>query len=194
VCSSDLEYILPVPSEGFAYDFALCRLLLHLLGFNDNTAIAQRLSQWKSLPLRGQIWRHRKKNQTFFVDCYNADVPALLESAHIFLRKFPHGPHFYILSGFSEYGEESEKQHRLAGECFPLIGEGEFFLIGNECLPLAEALWRRGIKRGQIHILEQRDDVRQIIDQREGNFYLKGSRCYALEKLIDFTECDFLEI
>jgi UDP-N-acetylmuramoyl-tripeptide--D-alanyl-D-alanine ligase len=183
------NYELPVPSEGFAYDFALCRTLARHFAIDEKTT-AQRLAPWKPLPLRGQVFCNRRKKQIYFVDCYNSDVPALIESVRVFEKKFPNLPHYYVIGSMGEYGVESEQQHRLAGEQLSIGAWERILFIGGECLPLCDALKRRGFSGQNMHICHDLDEIRANLRDVEGAIYLKGSRMYGLERLIDFDDCE----
>ncbi|MDR0727843.1 MAG: UDP-N-acetylmuramoyl-tripeptide--D-alanyl-D-alanine ligase [Puniceicoccales bacterium] len=183
------DYELPIPSEGFAYDFALCRVLTQHFGVNWETT-AQRLARWKPLPLRGQIFRHRRKKQIYFADCYNSDVPALIESIRIFEKKFPHEPRYYVIGSLGEYGIESKRQHQLAGEQLPVGRHGQILFIGEECIPMLEAMKRRGFSPENMHIYRDLDEIRAALSGAEGAIYLKGSRMHELERLVDLGECE----
>ncbi|MDR1456475.1 MAG: Mur ligase domain-containing protein [Puniceicoccales bacterium] len=185
------DYELPIPSAGFAYDFALCRALTKRFNIaQEETAI--RLAMWKSIPLRGQIFRHRMKKQTYFVDCYNSDVPTLVESIGIFKRKFPYVPHYYIIGSLGEYGIESECQHRLAGEQIPIGPHAHVFFLGEECIFTCDALKRRGFPSENLHMCMNLDEIRTAIREVEGAVYLKGSRIHQLEQLLDPDACELI--
>lgn len=178
------DYELPVPSEGFAYDFALCRMLTQHFGIARETT-AQRLAAWEPLPLRGQVLHHRWKKQVYFVDCYNSDVPALVESVRIFERKFPCEPRYYVIGSLGEYGTESERQHRLAGEQLPIGPHKRILFIGKECVFMREALKQRGFPPENMHICRDLDEIRTALRNVEGVIYLKGSRVHGLEGVVE---------
>lgn len=183
------EYELPIPSEGFAYDFTLCRVITRHFGINRETT-ARRLALWKPLPLRGQIFRHRQKKQIYFADCYNSDVPALIESVRVFEKKFPHEPRYYVIGSLGEYGVESERQHRLAGEQLPIVTYERILFLGEECIFVHDALIQRGFSPKSMCICRDLDEIRSILCDVEGAIYLKGSRAHELERLIDFADCE----
>jgi UDP-N-acetylmuramoyl-tripeptide--D-alanyl-D-alanine ligase len=183
------KYILPVPSEGFAYDFALSRAMAHHF-FIPREAIGERLALWKPLSLRGQTFRHQWKEQIYFVDCYNSDAPALVESLQIFHRTFPHGRRHHILGSMSEYGKESARQHRWAGERIPIFPEDRYYVFCKEAIPMEWTLLRRGIKREHLQHVDTWEQLQHIVENLRGVIYFKGSRMHALERLIDFSHCD----
>jgi UDP-N-acetylmuramoyl-tripeptide--D-alanyl-D-alanine ligase len=181
--SAGENYELPVPSEGFAYDFILCRVLARHFGVDEETT-ARRLARWNPLPLRGQVFRDGRKKQTYFVDCYNSDVPALIESVRVFERKFPNLSRYYVIGSMGEYGVESEQQHRLAGEQLPIGAWERILFIGEECVPMCDALKRRGFSSANMHICCNLDEIRANLRDAEGAIYLKGSRAHELERLV----------
>jgi UDP-N-acetylmuramoyl-tripeptide--D-alanyl-D-alanine ligase len=183
------NYELPIPAEGFAYDFALCRVLTKYFGIDEETT-AQRLALWKPLPLRGQVFRHRWKKQIYFVDCYNSDVPALIESVRIFEKIFRHEPRYYVIGSMGEYGVESERQHRLAGERLSIGSYERILFIGEECTSMCDAMKRRGFLAKSMRICRDLDEIRSILRDVEGAIYLKGSRAHELEQLVDFANCE----
>ncbi|MDR1437497.1 MAG: hypothetical protein LBI69_00365 [Puniceicoccales bacterium] len=185
---ADEIYTLPVPSEGFAYDFSLCRALAQHLQI-PRDEIAARLSRWQPPPLRGEIFCNCGQNQTFFADCYNSDAPALVESLRIFYRKFPHGPRYCVLGSMTEYGEETAKQHRWAGARIPFSPEDHYYFLGEEMRAMEGILLRRGMNATHMHYCDEIDAVHHLIKNLHGTIYLKGSRVHALERLIDFSSC-----
>jgi UDP-N-acetylmuramyl pentapeptide synthase len=189
----DWNFPLPVDSDGFARDFALCLAICDHLGI-PRRDIRERIGRWKAPELRGQIFRHRFRDQIFYVDCYNSDLPALLNSARNFLSLFPRRNHLFVIGGMSGFGVHSEKLHAIAGNRFPFFDGDAFFLVGEETRPLLEGLRRRGLTRDRWSIFPGKgEDLAKRIDGHSGVIYLKGSRCHALETLVNLDDCVLLD-
>jgi UDP-N-acetylmuramyl pentapeptide synthase len=184
----DRKFLLPVQSAGFRENFALCLALLRHFGVGDE-AIARRLRNWKAIPLRGQIFRHRRLPQTYFIDCYNSDLLPLLDSAREFRRIFGRENRLFIIGGMSDLGRYSARAHFLAGLWFPLSSGDTFFLLGEATKPLMDALRLRRFPEKNIHFFMAKNELETALTNFHGAIYLKASRGYALETLIDFDSC-----
>lgn len=171
-------YNLPVPSEGFAQDFVLCRSFLDV----PQEVIQWRLDRWQQPHLRGQTIV--VGDRTFFLDCYNSDLPALIQSVRLFRRLFPRQKRHYVLAAMSEIGSQSTDYHRRAGMGIPFSRHDSFYLLGQETRPLGKALIQRGISSSQVQIFEEKEGLAAVIDRLKGPVMLKGSRLYALETLL----------
>jgi UDP-N-acetylmuramyl pentapeptide synthase len=93
----------------------------------------------------------------------------------------------------SELGKQSAQLHREVGILLQFSRLDHFFFIGGETLPMREALQARGMAARQMHTFEKKDDLRRALDGMEGVFFLKGSRIYGLETLVDFGHCQLIE-
>ncbi|MDR2664327.1 MAG: hypothetical protein LBB14_02250, partial [Puniceicoccales bacterium] len=175
------RYRLPDPSPAFAEDFALCLALCEHFSIPADS-IGEALSLWEPPPLRGQIIQTEKNS--YFVDCYNSDLPALLRSARAFARRFPRRPRCYVIGGMSELGVDSERLHRRAGRALPFSRGDLFFLLGPETVAIGEELVRRGLSPDRLKIFKEKSALAKALIPISGPVYLKGSRRYGLETLV----------
>lgn len=180
-------YELPVFSEGFAHNFALCRAMIHHLRITQ-LPLQERLHSWKALALRGEIWENAARKQYFYLDCYNSDVTPLLESMQLFLRQYAKNPITWVLGSLSEFGDHSESIHRQLGRQIPVTANQSIFLLGKEILPLKESLLARGIPEKNIRFFDSKNSLAEELKSVRGWIYLKGSRMHALETLINFDK------
>jgi UDP-N-acetylmuramyl pentapeptide synthase len=178
-------------SNGFKKNFLLCAELCSCLGVSWDQ-ICERVRQWKMPKLRGQIFSHRTSGQIYYLDCYNSDFPALVDSAQTFTKIFSGEKRLFIIGGMSELGNQSDAIHWRAGEKFPAAPGDHFFFLGKETEPMRDALLLRGFPKKNLRNFQEKSDIRDGMGHWPGPIYLKGSRCYALETLIDFDSCDLL--
>jgi UDP-N-acetylmuramoyl-tripeptide--D-alanyl-D-alanine ligase len=184
-------YPLPTPSRGFARDFALCHTLCRHLGL-AREIIEERLSHWRPPPLRGQIFRHRNGRRTYYVDCYNSDFPALLDSVETFLALFPAQRHIFVIGSMGELGIRSQEIHALAGQQLMFSRGDQFYLLGRETEILWNCLRKRGVPEENGRVFTEKTALEKALCTCDGVIYFKGSRHHALETLIDFDNCDLV--
>ncbi|MDR0678678.1 MAG: Mur ligase domain-containing protein, partial [Puniceicoccales bacterium] len=183
------RYLLPDLSPTFREDLALCLAFCEYFSIPVHS-ISERLQLWRPPPLRGQIFFDG--GRAYFVDCYNSDLPALLHSARAFARRFPRQPRCYVIGGMGELGADSELLHRRAGRNLPFSRNDRFFLVGPETVVLGEELLRRGLLSDRLKIFPDKAALAAALSPIRGPIYLKGSRCYALETLVDLGGCEIL--
>lgn len=191
ICTEDTieDFRFPTPSSGFRKAFSLCHCLCKHLGISHED-MRDRLRNWEASRLREQILMHKTKEQIFYVDCYNSDIEPLLNSAKTFFNLFHLQKRLFVIGGMSGLGFASKVLHEKAGKLIPFSANDHFIFVGNETAPMLVALRGRGLPEGNAQIFPQKtESIKEIINNFRGAVYLKGSRCYALETLIDFDNC-----
>jgi UDP-N-acetylmuramoyl-tripeptide--D-alanyl-D-alanine ligase len=183
------RYRLPDQSSAFRENFALCFALCEHFSVPARS-IGARLRLWRPPPLRGQVFSFA--GRTYYVDCYNSDLPALLHSARVFARRFPRQARSFVIGAMGELGADSELLHRRAGKNLPFSRRDSFFLIGHETIALGEELLRRGLPPDRLKIFQDKAALAAALAPVRGPIYLKGSRCYALETLVKPAATFFL--
>ncbi|MDR3117035.1 MAG: UDP-N-acetylmuramoyl-tripeptide--D-alanyl-D-alanine ligase [Puniceicoccales bacterium] len=186
--STPRRFSLPRPSDGFAQNFALCHAMAWKLGVSDG-AMADRLTRWRWPDLRGQIFYDPVRSCVYYVDCYNSDLPSLVDAGRTFARLFPKSPRLFVIGGMSELGTRSDTLHREAGMALPFLPGDRFFLLGRETHPLRAALLSRSVPEKDAILFEAKEELQQALATFRGTIFFKGSRCYALESLIDLGRC-----
>jgi len=118
------------------------------------------------------------ENRTYFVDCYNANVPAFIDSLSQFDRLFPYGNRLFVIGAlrYSEIGADVVGENEMVFQSLPIREYDRVIVIGEE-----EDFSVDSIKCNWIRIfrstLEAIEDVRKF----KGVRFLKGHRYYKLE-------------
>gem|GEM_PF-60872 len=187
--------------EGFSSEFALPKLST---GMTQNARLAikaalylgiapaqiqARLDTWLPAPLRGQTLSE-SDGRFIYLDCYNANPASMADALDAFYAQAPEGlPRVLVLGGMEELGERSAMFHRALGRSLRLRPQDRAYAIGEE----AEALRTGALEGGQISpeqitVVETLDSLRAKLAEFRGALFLKGSRRYRLETLVEGTD------
>jgi len=181
------EFTLPSLSAGMAQNAHLAIRAALYLGVAP-AQIQSRLNDWSPAPLRGQTFRE-PSGHFIYLDCYNANPASMADALDAFYAQAPESlPRVFVLGGMEELGEQSAMFHRALGRELSkhLRPQDCAYAIGDE----AEAL-RTGVLEGgqaapeQITVVETLDSLREKLADFRGALFLKGSRRYHLETLIE---------
>jgi UDP-N-acetylmuramoyl-tripeptide--D-alanyl-D-alanine ligase len=140
--------------------------------------IKQAIENYKPGMNRSQILN--KDQVTYFIDCYNANPSSMKLAIDSFIAS-AQSPRAVILADMLELGEHSEREHALIVDQIKQADLNMIVLIGKYF----------GMMKGQVSCIhfEKTEEAQSWF--KEQNFtgwsiLLKGSRGYALEKLINF--------
>jgi len=181
------EFVLPSLSAGMAQNARLAIRAALYLGVAP-AQIQSRLDTWAPAPLRGQTFSGA--NGSFvYLDCYNANPASMADALDAFYAQAPEElPRLFVLGGMEELGEQSAMFHRALGRELSkqLRPQDRAYAIGDE----AEALRTGALEGGQvtpkqITVVETLDTLRAKLAEFRGALFLKGSRRYRLETLIE---------
>ena len=89
-----------------------------------------------------------------------------------------------ILGGMEELGPDEEKLHQDAGGQIHLGEEDQVVLVGQKASWMASSILENGARPDQVIVLESPEDCRSLVEDFDGNIFLKGSRKYKLEEII----------
>jgi UDP-N-acetylmuramoyl-tripeptide--D-alanyl-D-alanine ligase len=178
------SWSLPAVTPGLAANAALAVVVAQLLGVSDNR-IQAGLADWRMAPLRGELLR--QGNKTFLADCYNANPASLADAlAGFAARVDPALPRLYIVGSMAELGPDAGALHRASLTGLRLRAEDRALLLGPHAEDYREALRATGHSAGQARVVEL-DEAREELEHFAGAVFLKGSRAYALERLLPET-------
>lgn len=173
------DFDLPFSSPGLVSNAVLALTAAHDLGV-DNSTLQARLHKWQPGSHRGQ-WV-RAGDVLIYDDCYNANPASLLEAAQAFDLSAPQKqPRLYVLGCMRELGDVCERMHRETAERLPVRPQDRVICIGPEAQAYADGLSGRV---QSIEIFENIEDTFSVADQFSGTIFLKGSRSYKLEQLL----------
>jgi len=178
------SWSLPAVTPGLAANAALAVVVAQLLGVSDDR-IQAGLAAWRSAPLRGELLRQGDK--IFLADCYNANPASLADALAGFVARVEPGlPRLYILGSMAELGGEAAALHRAAVAGLQLRAEDRALLLGPNAADYREGLLATGHQIKQARVVEL-EEAGEALDNFAGAVFLKGSRAYALERLLPET-------
>ena len=173
------NYPIASPSLGIATNSALAIVAAKYLGVVVSE-IRERIEVWRPTGNRGCIETFGE--QTFYIDCYNANPSSMADALDAFDRSTPQGiPRFYILGAMDELGTTAPAQHEAIGRLLKLRPGDRVAFVGSTELTEAYA---SAISVEQYLHADSVEIIKSTIAQFKGAIFLKGSRNYSLEKLL----------
>lgn len=172
------------PSEGICANAALAIVAARECGISD-CAIRPRIAAWVPSSNRGRIAIHGA--QTFYIDCYNANPASMGDALSAFCRATRSEQlRCYILGAMDELGADSAELHRQVGLQLKLRPEDQAFFIGSDELTQAytDGVIEAGADPVQLNRFTDVEKIKSVVADFSGALFLKGSRSYALEKLL----------
>ncbi|MDP1579896.1 MAG: UDP-N-acetylmuramoyl-tripeptide--D-alanyl-D-alanine ligase [Candidatus Didemnitutus sp.] len=176
-------FLLRRVSGGMAQNAALALALASELGVADET-LQERLSGWEPSKWRGELQRIGAAD--VYCDFYNANPASMQDAIAAFAGLVKAGlPRLYVLGGMEELGAQAADFHQQLGRTI-LLRPGDFlFAIGGHAAALREGLLENGNDPAQIAIVTDLAPVRAHLAEFRGAAFLKGSRRYRLETILD---------
>ncbi len=179
----DRPFLLRRVSTGMAQNAALALALARELGVLE-TDLHTRLAGWQPSHWRGEL--RRVGDADIYCDFYNAN-PASMQDALTAFDSLadPTRPRLYVLGGMEELGDQAPALHRALGRTILLRPRDHACLIGDHAAALREGLLENGADPAQIEILTDLAPARERLSHFNGAAFLKASRRYRLETLLD---------
>ncbi|WPJ95287.1 UDP-N-acetylmuramoyl-tripeptide--D-alanyl-D-alanine ligase [Coraliomargarita algicola] len=178
------KYRIASLSRGIARNAALAIIAASELGIAE-ADICKRIEAWRPTGSRGRIETFGE--QTFYIDCYNANPSSMADALAAFRRSVsPDVAHLYILGGMNELGAHAAEHHYRIGNLLQLRSQDRVVFVGPDTLVhayLAGAL-AAGLPASQLKCVDHIEKVKSIVAPFVGAIFLKGSRSYQLEKLL----------
>lgn len=207
----DASNIQPTAAEGIAFDYQGHRVTLPVPGTHNimNAMSVLKTGETLGIPLEkmigglaefgteGDRWNKQPigghQNAWVINDAYNANPDSCKAALSAFLSlSTPNGTHRYVvLAGMKELGPFSDQYHQQLGQWLgqqtPPIQA--LFTLGDEAVVLAKAA-REQNGFPVFHASSVSDLYQHILGNKitidNSVFFLKGSRFYRLEQLIDY--------
>ncbi len=172
-------------SPGMAANAVLAMMLARVLGADDR-ALAIGLSCWQPDALRGRAFR--TESGFYYLDCYNSSPMALVDALEAFNRAAPKGmARLYILGSMAELGRYANVFHQETMR-FLKLEENDFaLLIGDHAAAMGEGLALAGNDSSRWSVEDSWENVRTRYATFRGAVFVKGSRRYRLERLLEET-------
>jgi len=170
-------------SAGMAQNTALALALAAELGVDDATMQA-RLDVWQPSRWRGEF--RESGAATVYCDFYNANPASMTDAIDAFNGAVkPELPRLYVLGCMEELGEQSMEFHRQFGRTLLLRPGDHLCVIGTQAGALREGLLENGNDPAQIEVITDLAPVRARLAGFAGAVFLKGSRRYQLETVLE---------
>ena len=171
-------------SSGMAQNAALAVALAGELGVAD-TMLQSRLEHWQPSQWRGEL--RAVGAAQVYCDFYNANPASMADAIDAFNRVAADKPRLYVLGCMEELGPEAAAYHRQLGRGLHLRPGDFLFVLGAQAGALREGLLENGAAAAQIGVVDGLAPVRDRLAGFTGAVFLKGSRRYQLETVLDAT-------
>jgi UDP-N-acetylmuramoyl-tripeptide--D-alanyl-D-alanine ligase len=170
-------------SDGMAQNAALALCAARRLGVPD-AEIQQRLARWQPAKLRGEI--REERGRWLYLDCYNANPASMVDALGAFDALAPADePRLYVLGCMEELGAEAAAHHRTLGRSVRLRTGDYLFVIGTHAHDVCAGVLDQGNFTRQIQIVSSLDTVTAALEGWRGAVFVKGSRRYQLENILE---------
>lgn len=177
------RFVLRRVSAGMAQNAALALALASELGVKD-TALQARLEYWQPSKWRGEL--RQSGEATVYCDFYNANPASMTDAIDAFNGAVgAELPRLYVLGSMEELGAESAAYHRQIGRLLHLRRGDFLFALGSQAVALREGLLENGNDPAQVAVVADVTPVRERLAGFRGAVFLKGSRRYQLETVLD---------
>lgn len=177
------RFVLRRVSAGMAQNVALALALASELGVQD-AALQARLENWQPSMWRGEL--RMSGEATVYCDFYNANLASMTDAIDAFNGAVGGDqPRLYVLGSMEELGAESATYHRQLGRLLHLRRGDFLFALGSQAAALREGLLENGNDPAQIAVVADVAPVRERLAGFKGAVFLKGSRRYQLETVLD---------
>ncbi|MEM0964692.1 MAG: UDP-N-acetylmuramoyl-tripeptide--D-alanyl-D-alanine ligase [Verrucomicrobiota bacterium] len=176
-----VEFPLPEVTAGMVENICLALTVVLREGVSLEKAL-KRLENWSPARQRGEVIE--VGGRTVYADHYNANPASFADAVTFFHNRFEGQTKVWILGGMEELGEESPAWHRQLATALPVEEGDRVFLVGEATKEMISTVER---SLGSEAVL-QVNAVEEILDKvkrTEGIIFLKGSRKFRLEKVLE---------
>jgi UDP-N-acetylmuramoyl-tripeptide--D-alanyl-D-alanine ligase len=177
------RFVLRRISSGMAQNAALAFALASELGIED-TELQSRLENWQPSKWRGEL--RQAGGATVYCDFYNANPSSMTDAIEAFNRSVSADlPRIYVLGCMEELGAAAAEYHQQLGRMIHLRRGDFLFVIGDQATALREGLLENGNDPSHVAVIADLAPVRERLAGFNGAVFLKGSRRYQLETILD---------
>ncbi len=170
-------------SDGMAQNAALAICAALWLGVARET-IQARFAGWQPGKLRAEV--RRVDGRLLYLDCYNANPASMADALAAFEALAPAAePRLFVLGCMEELGADAPALHRALGRSLALRDGDRVFIIGTQAEELAAGLRERGDPARQIQIVTTLEPISAALAHWRGAVFVKGSRRYQLERILE---------
>jgi UDP-N-acetylmuramoyl-tripeptide--D-alanyl-D-alanine ligase len=178
-----MTFVCPRVSDGMAQNAVIAISAALGLGIARDV-IQARFAVWKPGKLRGEI--RRAEGKLLYLDCYNANPASMADALATFVDIAPPDePRLYVLGCMEELGEKAAAYHRALGRSIDLREGDRLFALGTFAHEICAGVLERGDFSRQIQIPATLEPVSACYGEWRGAVFVKGSRKYQLERLLE---------
>ena len=169
-------------SEGMAQNAVLAITMARRLGI-PSEQVQSGLTAWTPPALRGEV--RQEGNRLIYLDCYNANPASMQDALKAFAEYTQDLPaRLFVLGGMEELGAESALKHMELGEQLELRVDDAVFVVGTHATAVRAGALSRGACELQVKVHPDTSALSDLVAAWEGPVFIKGSRRYRLETLI----------
>jgi UDP-N-acetylmuramoyl-tripeptide--D-alanyl-D-alanine ligase len=170
-------------SDGMAQNAAIA--VCAALGLGIAHAVIQaRFKGWKPGKLRGEI--RQEDGRLLYLDCYNANPASMADALRTFEDIAPaNEPRLYVLGCMEELGEKAAAYHHALGRAVNLHDGDRLFAIGTFAHEICAGVLETGDFSRQIQIASTLEPMAACLADWRGAVFVKGSRKYQLERVLE---------
>ena len=177
------NFVLQRVSGGMAQNAALALALASALGVED-TVLQMRLNYWQPSKWRGEL--QRVGGALVYCDFYNANPASMADAISAFTSLVrPELPRLFVLGCMEELGSGSTDYHRQLGRSILLRPGDALFVLGAQAEAVREGLLENGNDPAQVNVIADVEPVRGRLAGFQGAVFLKASRRYQLETVLN---------
>jgi UDP-N-acetylmuramyl pentapeptide synthase len=170
-------------SDGMAQNAVLAICAALWLGVAAEE-IQARFETWQPAKLRGEL--RQERDRLLYLDCYNANPASMADALDAFYAVAPADrPRLFVLGGMEELGGEAEMFHRTLGKNLRLRPEDFVMVIGDQAEAVRRGAVENGFRAEQIAVEKELAPIAVRVAGWRGAVFVKGSRRYALEKILE---------
>ena len=170
-------------SDGMAQNAVLAICSALWLGATP-AAIRRRLALWRPVRLRGEI--RREDGRLLYLDCYNANPASMADALKTFAAIAPAGePRLYVIGCMEELGAAAAAHHHALGRSLPMRDGDRLLVIGPHAAEICAGVLATGDFSRQLQIVSSLDPMAEAFAGWRGAVFVKGSRCYRLEGILE---------
>lgn len=181
---SNETYFIEGTSRGLASNAALAITVARDLEVSEEE-IQERLATWKPSGMRGE-WKTIGENRVY-LDCYNANPLSMLDSLENFKTQTDSSKsRLYVIGSMEELGSDSAIWHERLGSELKLGPNDSAYLIGDGANWVLDGIQSSDRPDGHAEQISDLESLRVIIENFEGDIFLKGSRKHRLETVMEY--------
>ena len=170
-------------TDGMAQNAALALCAALWLGVPRET-IQARLAGWQPAKLRGEI--RREDGRLLYLDCYNANPASMADALATFVAIAPADePRLYVIGCMEELGPDAPAHHRQLGRRLPLRECDRLMVVGTFAHEVCAGVLDQNDFTRQIQMVSSLEPVAAFLAEWRGPVFLKGSRRYRLERVLE---------